>query len=441
MWPFTRKTIPAPSADLKDQIRGIIQKSLTYPQAAPDWKLYSHHQKDWSTLTAINEGYNASAIVYAAIEKRAKCIASVPAKAMKRKYDGTWEHMPLSRLQMLLDNPNPDMSWQDLIYHASQSLDLSGNAFLSEIRGGVESLPAQLWLLPSAYIRIKPGRESLIDYYEYVEARTRRIDDRDMVQIRMPNPDSMYFGMPPLKAAGRPTDIDREAGIWQKVSLQNRGASDVNIKLPDTATQEQVTAARESYKAMQAGPANARKAMISNAEITMVGQTAVEMDFVNSRKAVWTEIAAVFGTPLATLGFTDDVNLANAETMRKLMWQDTIIPQLDLIYRQLTHQLAREFGNNWMIVPDLANVAALQEGIATKLDSATKLFAMGVPFNQINAALELGFDNQPGGNIGYLNAGLLPVGFEPEPVDEGDKSMAMLSKLLAYGGGDVNNGS
>jgi hypothetical protein len=166
------------------------------------------------------------------------------------------------------------------------------------------------------------------------------------------------------------------------------------------------------------------------------------MDFVNSRKAVWTEIAAVFGTPLATLGFTDDVNLANAETMRKLMWQDTIIPQLDLIYRQLTHQLARQFGDDWMIVPDLANVAALQDGISTKLDSATKLFAMGVPFNQINAELELGFNDQPGGNIGYLNAGLLPVGYEPEPIDEGDKSMAALSKLLAYGGGgNANNGS
>jgi HK97 family phage portal protein len=438
MWPFT-KTIPAPTADVQGQV-SLLLKSLTYPQAAPDWKLYSHQQVDWDARVAVRDGYNASAIVYAAVEKRAKSIASVPAKAMQRKADGQWEHMPLSPLQRLLDNPNPDMSWQDLMYHTSQSLDLSGNAFLSEIRAGVMSLPYQLWLLPSAYIRIKPGRESLIDYYEYVEARTRRIDQKDMVQIRMPNPESMYFGMPPLKAAGRPTDIDRESGIWQKVSLENRGASDINIKLPDGATQEQVSAAKAAYKQQQAGPANARKAMISNAEIQVIGQTAVEMDFINSRKAVWTEIAAVFGTPLAVLGFTEQVNLSNGETMRKMMWQDTIIPQLDLIYRQLTHQVAKEFGPDWKIVPDLTNVQALQEGLTTKLDSATKLFAMGVPFNTINQELELGFDEMEGGNVGYLSAGLLPVGFEPDMGGETDQKSAMILKALAYGGGDADNG-
>ena len=58
---------------------------------------------------------------------------------------------------------------------------------------------------------------------------------------------------------------------------------------------------------------------------------------------------------------------------------------------------------------------------------------MGVPFNQINQQLELGFDNIPGGDIGYLPMNLLPAGMtaqEPggEESDEGKEGKLLLNK-------------
>lgn len=426
MWPFKKK-LENPYLDL-----GVQLKSLTLPQTQPNWRLYAR-SAEWDTGKAIAEGYNASAIVYAAVEKRAKLMASVAWKAMRVNRDGEMEHDPESPLQKLIDNPNPDQSFYEIIYNASQNLDLSGNAYISEIKAGVRGQPVQLWLLPSQYIKIKPGKENLIDYYEYTyntAVGNKRVMANDMIHLRLPNPSDPYFGMPVLMAAGRATDIDRESGIWQKVSLENRGASDINIKVPEGTTQQQLESIKEQYQKANAGAKNARKALVTNADVQQLGQTAVEMDFVQSRRAVWAEICAAFGVSLADLGMTENVNLANAEAMNKALWENTILPQLELIKHQLNHQLASEFPG-YKLVPDLSNVEALQESRDVKLKNAKTLFDMGVPFNEINQRLELGFDEVDGGDIGYLPAGLMPAGMTF--IDTATEEEKMLMKSIAYG--------
>lgn len=420
MWPFAKK-IQAPSINIEQQAVSALSeaiKSLSAPAATATWRLHSaQHRTDWSFNTAVIEGYNVSAIVYACVEKRAKLIASVPWVA-KRKVGDETQAEPNSALQQLLENPNPDQSFYELMYQASQSLDLAGHTFISEIKAGVKGLPVELWYLNPEKMKIKQGSQRLVDGYEYDNGTKHKIDSSDMIMLKMPNPSSQIFGQPVLMAAGRATDVDRESGIWQKTSLENRGASDINIKVPDTATQEQVDNVRAQYKKQQAGAKNARKAMVTNADIQMLGQTAVELDFVQSRRAIWTEICAVFGMSLSNLGMTEDVNLANADAMEKALWKNTIIPQVELIRRQLTHQLAKEFGPEWIIEPDFSNIEALQESRKDKLETAERFYRMGVPFNELNQKLELGFDEIEGGNIGYIPSGMIPTSFDTPPDDE-----------------------
>ena len=122
---FSRKisaNVPTVTQQLKFKI-----KSITLPEAQPKWNLFPQQQKDWSTKVAIDEGYNASAIVYAAVEKRAKLIASVPWYAVQKDAKGDTERLPYDHpLNQLIYNPNLDQSWYELMYSASQMLDLSG---------------------------------------------------------------------------------------------------------------------------------------------------------------------------------------------------------------------------------------------------------------------------------------------------------------------------
>ena len=384
-------------------------KSFTLPQVTASWKLYGQGQHGWNSEKAISEGYQSSAVVYACVEKRAKLIASVPWKVMIGDNEAPDSH-PLKKL---IDRPNPDQSLYEFMYSMSQSLDLTGNSFIAETKAGTRMQPVELWQFETKRMKIHRGDKRLIDKYTYSgESNDKQIPAEDMVQIRMPNPESPVWGMPVLRGGSIATDVDREAGAFQKVSLQNRGLSDFMVKVPEGATQEQVDAIRDKLKERQQGAANARNPIVTTGDVKQLSQTAAEMDFVNSRKSVWTEIAAAFGVPLAAIGFTENVNLANAEEMNKQLWEATIIPQLDLIMEQLNSQLAVEFGVGVKLCYDTSNVPALQEAYDKKLENAKKLWDMGVPFDVINEKLELGFDSFDGSNIGYIQSSLLPNGID-----------------------------
>jgi HK97 family phage portal protein len=392
MWPFSTKLLKQDLPTVSGQIKTLV-KSVSIPQAAPDWKLFAKKDTKWDIATAVNEGYNASAAVYTCVEKRAKLASSVPWSVKQKKADGTFEDAPDHPLQKLIDMPNPETSWMEIMHEIIQQLDLAGNAYLSEIKAGVNGYPTQLWLLPSQYMKIKPGKVKLVDAYEYQETSSTKftILSDDMVQLKLPNPNSRYFGQPTLMAAGRATDIDRESGIWQKNSLENRGIVDLHIEVPDTTQPDQIDALKAKVKEKQTGSDNAREPWITSGKINQLGQSAVEMDFVESRKAVWAEICAVFGLSMSVLGFTESVNLANAAEQQKALWVNTIIPLLELIKRQLNAQLASEF-DGVELHYDLSNVEAMQENFTEKLTNAESLYRMGYSNEAINRRLELGFE-------------------------------------------------
>lgn len=432
---FFKRKVKMPNYDVANQIQMAL-KSITIPQTAPKWSLFTKKNHKWSTKVAIDEGYNASAVVYACVEKRAKLVSSVKWKACKREADGTFTDTPNTPLQRLLDNPNPDMSMLELVYGASQMLDLSGNAYFSEIKAGARNEVSQLWLLPSQYVSIRPGSSKLVEKYEYQATSSKKfeVESEDMTHLRLPNPGCMYFGMPVLMSAGRATDIDREAGEWQKKSFENRGVTDIHIEVPDTLGQDDVKLIQDSVVERNGGVDNSRKPLVTSGKVNLLNQSAVEMDFANSKQKVWSEICAAFGMSVSDLGLTENVNLSNAESMMKQLWLNTIIPQLDLIQAQLTTQLARQFGDDFVIKYDLSNVAALQENLNDKLKNAMRLKSLGFSPKAINDRLELGFsDDQLPSDIEVDKPESKPKPeVKPDDSDQTDGMKQLLSALV-YG--------
>jgi HK97 family phage portal protein len=426
MWPFSKK-LQQHMPSVPKQL-ALAVKSVTLPESQPDWKLFSKKDKLWDNQVALLEGYNASAVVYTCVEKRATLISSVPWYGGIKQADGTIERLEDSHpLNRLIETPNPDQSWLELMHCLSQNLDLSGNGYASIIRGGTRGLPIALWPLSPLWMKIKPGREDLVDYYEYEQSGyKKKVDAADMVQLRLPNPNDPIFGMPVLMAAGRATDIDRESGNWQKSSLQNRSASSLHVEVPESTQAEDVQAIQDSIVQKYSGASNADKPFVTSGKITNLNRTAHEMDFVNSRKAVWAEICAVFGLSMSDLGFTETVNLANAEAMAKALWKNTIIPRLELMKRQLNNQLAKDFGENICLEYDTSKVDALQENFTEVLTNAEKLWRMGFSLEAINKRLSMGFDEAD-----------LPeeidLDISAESNETDDEEVKRLMKAVSYG--------
>ena len=417
---------------LKKNPQPLEVKSYSAPQVL--FGLYGKTAQfnDWNTEKAVKEGFKHSTWVYSCVNLRATSASSVPWVVQQKTVEG-WEKVedPSNPLVRLVNRPNPDMSWQQMIEFCVQHLDLSGNAFWSKVRAGEQV--RELWVLPPEHVRAVPGMIRLVDKYEYhLGSKRRDILPTDIIHFKYTDPGNLYFGMSPMLSAAQAVDIDNEAERFQKVSLQNRGMSDIAVKVPMEATEEQVQQMREAFNREHSGPRNARKALVTSADITQLGTTAAELDFTESRKFIRDEICSAFGVPPPMVGSYENATLANIETARKIFWRDTMLTLLAKIEAFLNMQLAYEFGPQFRITYDISAVDALQENLTEKVNNAKSLWSMGIPFNQVNQVLDIGFNEVQGGDIGYLPSGLLPNDYQEEAISADDLPTGLASEL-AYG--------
>lgn len=367
---------------------------------------------NWDTEAAINEGYKASAWVYACVKRRADSVASVPL-VVEVKNGKEWEPAPNHPLQRLLDEPNPEMDMAELMRLTMCHLDLGGNSFWIKVRAST-GVAVELWPVLPNLLDVLPGDTTLINGYK-AKNGGRVYPAQDVTHLAYANPSSLYLGQSPLMAAARAVDVDNAASAWQKVSLQNRGVPDGVFSLDAELTEDQWNESRKQVREQYASTGNARAPWVmSKATYQQLSLTPVEMDYINTRRNAMLEICAAYNVPSEMISGMGDANRASGENVRKVFWLDTIVPLLNEICGMLTLSLAPDFGGRGKVRVryDLSGVPALQEDIGEKIRNAKDLWSMGVPFNKVAERLGLGIDDIEGGDIGYLPAGLLPTDYD-----------------------------
>jgi len=403
------------------------QKSLNYDYGTYTVGGGSAVWGEWSTEKALREGYYANAWVYACANIRANSLATAQWIVEEWK-GGEWVENKDHRIYDLIDRPNMRMSFTDLLKMSLLHRDLGGNSYWLKVRAG--SRVIELW--PLSPDKVKPIiKDMILTGYEY-NFKTYPIED--IIHMRHLDPSSIYNGAPILKSIARTVDTDREAENWQKVSMQNRGVPDGMLKINGHVDEVQRDKLKDYLKKAWTGVRNSRLPFIgsSNMEWQPFAQTPAELDFINSRQFNREGICAAFAVPMPMVGDYNKATLANIETARKIFWLDTMVPLLEITEGELNAQLVQpDYGTNVRIRYDLTNIDALQENRKDKIEAARGLWAMGVPFNQINAHLELGLDEIEGGDVGYIPSGLLPTDlvFDIPSIDGDAKSL----KAISYG--------
>jgi HK97 family phage portal protein len=294
-------------------------------------------------------------------------------------------------------------------------LDLSGNAYQLKTRLNDTGAPLELYPLMPQHVKIIPGKERLIAAYEYTQYGRTVYGGQDVVHCALTNPDSLYYGMSPLEAAGKAVDVDNAAAAWQKISMQNRGVPDGVFSFDADLSLVQWEEARQMVREQYSGIAHSRTPwVLSKAKYQQLSMSPAELDFMKTREFSMEQICAVYGIPREMISGMGDANRASGENVRRTFWIDTVVPLLSEVESALNLTLAREFGtlDQIRIRFDTSSVPALQENYTEKVTNANNLWRMGVPFNLINERLELGFDEVEGGDIGYLPSGVIPASLD-----------------------------
>ncbi len=332
--------------------------------------------------TLAEEGYQKNIVVYRCVSLISRGLASVPWQLYKG--DTRLETHPLLTL---LHTPNPQQGLSRFMEALASYLLLAGNAYIEAVVPGEE--PLELYLLRPDRMRIVPGYTGVPEAYEYTLAGSKiriPVDPLNgksrVLHMRTFHPLHDWYGMSPIEAAAHAIDQHNAVAGHNLSLLQNGGrpSGALQVKLDDGEifSEEQRTRLREDLKAAYEGTGNAGRVLVLEGDFEWkeMALSPKDLDFIEGKNLSAREIAQVYGVPPMLVGVPGDATFSNYKEARYHLWEDTILPHLEMIKGELNRWLIPFFGENLSLDYDAESIPALapkREALWSKIEKASFL--------------------------------------------------------------------
>jgi HK97 family phage portal protein len=303
------------------------------------------------------------------------------------------------------DSPNPSQSarlfkkavWYRIYNHGQAIIILDrGNSRVDEPKtanlfyGNVKVNVSK----PTAYA---PHGE--IKYFEVEIAKDNwvKLAPTEVLWLREPDPSEPWKSRAPMEAALESIGLARAARGWQAGQLAN-GANPGGIVYmgaePDSP--EGFYLAREEIESALTGPSSAGRIAITAGPVEPkwipTTLNAQEVAYLETLKITDEQIANALGVPLDLIG--GNRTYENVSEARKMFWEHTLIPKLEIIASEINRQALAE--TEYYATFDLSEVESLQENknaIAERVSKAVAEDIMTID----EARAKLGLEPLPNG--------------------------------------------
>ncbi|HEV2393060.1 MAG TPA: phage portal protein [Verrucomicrobiae bacterium] len=228
---------------------------------------------------------------------------------------------------------------------------------------------------------------------------------------KLPNPFDFWRGMPPLYAATLPAQTDFAAASFMKGLMENNADLGVIIRTEQqlTDTQQQQVLAHLNQRKRRAGIADKPLLLWGGAEIVKPTLSSADLQFLENRKFSRAEICAAFGVPEEIVTITDNAKYDVMVGSRQNFIENRVAPLCTRLEaaEDITVKTIDPSATGWF---DIDSLPIMQQARRTRLITAKTGFDMGIPFNELNRVLDLGFKPLPWGNAGFLPRTLQKAG-------------------------------
>ena len=346
----------------------------------------------------------------------------------------------------LWKNVNPHHNQYETMEGTSTFLDALGNSYWY-IDADPMDLPADIWLLQSQFIRIVPDERKFIKGYIYGRGQKKlALRPDQVIQFKRFNPFSLWYGMGRIEGAYWAIEGHESQEKYEFAQTENHAIKDVLIKYKGiTDAKKRADLVREWSHAMNVASRN-HSPMVADMDFDVqeMQWSPREMAFLQGRQWRKEEIIDAHGQSPAL--YDKNANRANIEGAI-MLWQDyETAPTLTLIQEKLNEQLIPRYNEPRLFVAYDPISGADPEHERNVTDM---LLRNGYPLNRVLA--KLGKDPVDGGDVGYINNTLTPLGSSPVPAEiqpdkqakhvvdkqHGDSPGVHLITIKADGGADV----
>jgi len=387
---------------ITDRIKALFQKRNYAISDVWETKLGQPVYSKISVQNAVKEGYSINPTVNRCVFLITKAVCGIPWVVQNEEGEDLYDH-PLS---VLMANPNPTISVDDMTELVTSWIELTGNAYLLKVKGG--GYTTELWPISPDRLAPIPSKEMTEWVKGYSLDNSRRVDyePEEIIHLKLFNPADPLIGISPLQAVSKWVDVDNDMTDFNKAAMQNRAVIDGILTFErEFTSQDQANAIAERVNETYGGPSNARRMKIigSNAKYQRTALTPVELDFATSRKANREAIAMAFGVPIVYLGDTQASTYSNFQASELIFYIQTVIPLLDDMKDAYNFSFRDELNPGEYLNYDIMNVPAMREALFTKAQTAKIFHSMGVPMSEVNRIFEFGIEEYDGWDESHVS--------------------------------------
>lgn len=328
-----------------------------------------------------------SSVVTAPVQWVQRSLPEARLEVRRNKPDGSTDTLPTHGALELIQRPNPyygDLAlWAGTVF----SYLTAGNAYWIKLRNGV-GRPGELWYVPHWTMTPKGSDDGsvFIDRYEYRPGGgqgTYVYGPDDVVHFRHGiDPRNPRLGLAPIDGAIREIFMDLESSNFVASLLRNMGVPGMVLspKAGATVSPDDVAATKAWIKQAFGGDRRGEPLVMgAPTDVAPYGFNPQQMNMSEARDIAEERICASLGIPAAVVGFGSGLQStkvgATMEELRKLAWQNGVLPVARAFADELDRSLLGDFGPaaGLRMVWDTSEVQALQDDLvklATRMNIA-----------------------------------------------------------------------
>lgn len=325
----------------------------------------------------------------------------------------------------VIRNPLPEANLTefDLKQAIVSYLELAGNAYVEKLFNASKTKVVGLWpKIDPRNMYVVPGEEKLIAGYVFRAGATNKLFTSDeIIHFMYFHPENPYYGLSPVEVLKTSLGADVRAMDWNKMFFENSAIPEGVFSTTARLSASDIRMWRELWQEEHGGVRRSHKTAImgQGMKYEPMGPTHRAMGFLDLLKYTREQILGVYGVPPVVLGLFEGVNRASATVMRRLFYEQTVMPRLGKIESTLNYALVKP-GENVRLVFDVGAIEALREDAELKIKIGEGLKDQGYSMNELRE-----YHHKPRAEGGLVDSVLVPLNIQEAgtvPVKKGLKS-------------------
>lgn len=301
-------------------------------------------------------------IVYGCISAISEAIAGLSIKVYEVK-GGQEAEVTDHPFYQIYANPNPFQGSFEFIEQVQQSLDVTGNAFISieKVAGTYE-----LYLLPTKYVAIIPDpKKKIKEYSYYINGQSIKYKPEEIIHIKYNDIDDSYYGAPPLSAASDILDFENYRIKFTNAFFKNSAIPAGILEGEQVLGDSMLKKLRGEWEKIHKGIDNAHKIAVLQGGLKYkpLSSPLKDLDLGTLKRLSREDIQTIFKIPDSVLGFMDGVGSNEGKEALAAFWRGSLIPRIARIESAINRGLKKLiFGDGKQVMRfNLTEVEALSD--------------------------------------------------------------------------------